>query len=216
MHLASRGVACLLPEYRIPADYEVAPRDILQEAREFWKWIRNNAAKLGLDSGRMTVAGSDAGALMALHVALPDVAERCHWFRKPHPLPPGPACVALFRGISDTDTRIADRIFYGADEEPRKALSPMRRIQQGLPPLFASHGGMDRVIDPRMTEALCREWKRKKNISHYAYLNRADHSYYHFNVNARFFEYLLSEWDAFMVEQGIWEEDSGVGNVLLG
>ncbi len=215
LHLVSRGVACILPEYRMPVNYDVAPRDILHEARELWAWVRDNAVELGIDPARITVAGSDVGGLMALHVALPDAPKHRRWFRKSPPLPPGPACVALFRGIVDTDTRIADRVLSGMNEEERKALAPARRIRKGLPPLFASHGGQDRVISPRMTEEFCREWTKKKNIGHYAYLNLADHSYYHFNVNARFFEFLLSEWDNFMVEQGIWDEDDGVGNVLL-
>ena len=46
--------------------------------------------------------------------------------------------------------------------------------------------------------------------------NVADHTFYHFNVNAAYFEQLLNSWSAFMVEQGIWEYNEGMDTGLLG
>ena len=86
-------------------------------------------------------AGSDAGGLMALHAALPDQPARWSLFRKKAPLPPGPAAVALFRGVCDLS---ADSVFKLTDTmtpEQRDSLNPLKRLQKGLPPLFASHGG---------------------------------------------------------------------------
>ncbi len=217
MHLACRGVASILPEYRTPSYYDIGSLDILREAREMWKWTYDNASELGLDGEKITVAGSDVGGLMALHICLPDMpsGSHWHWFKKTPELPFHPACVALFRGLSDTAVKLAERLMPDLDDEKRKALSPLRRVCRGLPPLFASHGGMDRLIEANLTTTLCKEWARKRNACHEALLDQADHSYYHFNVNARFFEYLLSEWDAFMVDHGIWLENNAVGNVLL-
>ena len=47
-------------------------------------------------------------------------------------------------------------------------------------------------------------------------LDVADHTFYHFNVNAAYFEQLLNSWSAFMVEQGIWEYNEGMDAGLLG
>ena len=44
----------------------------------------------------------------------------------------------------------------------------------------------------------------------------ADHTFYHFNVNAAYFEQLLNSWSSFMVEQGIWEYNEGMDAGLLG
>lgn len=90
LHLAQQGIAGIIPMFRTCGDYEVEPMDILEEGREAWAWVHGNAALLGLDPARITVAGSDAGGLMALHVALPDHSARWSLFRKKAPLPPGP------------------------------------------------------------------------------------------------------------------------------
>ena len=81
-----------------------------EEGREAWAWLHGNAALLGLDPARITVAGSDAGGLMALHVALPDHPARWSLFRKKAPLPPGPAAVALFRGVCDLTAQSAFKL----------------------------------------------------------------------------------------------------------
>lgn len=58
--------------------------------------------------------------------------------------------------------------------------------------------------------------EKKKNRSRFELLDVADHTFYHFNVNAAYFEQLLNSWSAFMVEQGIWEYNEGMDTGLLG
>ena len=58
--------------------------------------------------------------------------------------------------------------------------------------------------------------EKKKNRSRFELLDVADHTFYHFNVNAAYFEQLLNSWSAFMVEQGIWEYNEGMDAGLLG
>ena len=47
-------------------------------------------------------------------------------------------------------------------------------------------------------------------------LDVADHTFYHFNVNAAYFAQLLNSWSSFMVEQGLWEYNEGMDAGLLG
>lgn len=216
LHLAQQGIAGIIPMFRTRGAYEVEPLDILEEAREAWAWVYENASLLGLDPARITVAGSDAGGLMALHAALPDQPARWSLFRKKAPLPPGPAAVALFRGVCDLS---ADSVFKLTDTmtpEQRDSLNPLKRLQKGLPPLFASHGGRDRLLPWRTSERLAELWMKKRNKARFELLDVADHTFYHFNVNAAYFEQLLNSWSSFMVEQGLWEYNEGMDAGLLG
>ena len=216
LHLAQQGIASIIPMFRTRGAYEVEPLDILEEAREAWAWVYENAPLLGLDPSRITVAGSDAGGLMALHAALPDQPARWSLFRKQAPLPPGPAAVALFRGVCDLS---ADSVFKLTDTmtpEQRDSLNPLKRLQKGLPPLFASHGGRDRLLPWRTSERLTELWRKKRNKARFELLDVADHTFYHFNVNAAYFEQLLNSWSSFMVEQGLWEYNEGMDAGLLG
>ena len=216
LHLAQQGIAGIIPMFRTRGAYEVEPLDILEEAREAWAWVYENASLLGLDPARITVAGSDAGGLMALHAALPDQPARWSLFRKKAPLPPGPAAVALFRGVCDLS---ADSVFKLTDTmtpEQRDSLNPLKRLQKGLPPLFASHGGRDRLLPWRTSERLAELWMKKRNKARFELLDVADHTFYHFNVNAAYFEQLLNSWSSFMVEQGLWENNERMDPGLLG
>ena len=68
----------------------------------------------------------------------------------------------------------------------------------------------------KSSERLAELWRKKKNRSRFELLDVADHTFYHFNVNAAYFEQLLNSWSAFMVEQGIWEYNEGMDAGLLG
>lgn len=59
-------------------------------------------------------------------------------------------------------------------------------------------------------------WRKKKNRSRFELLDVADHTFYHFNVNAAYFEQLLNSWSSFMVEQGIWEYNEGMDAGIAG
>jgi hypothetical protein len=47
MHLAHRGIVCLLPEYRTHASYNVSAEDIIGDGLDAWKWLHHNAAGVG-------------------------------------------------------------------------------------------------------------------------------------------------------------------------
>ena len=99
VHLAHRGIVCLLPEFRTRARYGVRADDIINDGLDAWKWLHHNAAGLGINQSRITLAGADAGGLMALNCAMqPMIHEKKWWqFGKEDILPLQPACVAIFR-----------------------------------------------------------------------------------------------------------------------
>ena len=57
---------------------------------------------------------------------------------------------------------------------------------------------------------------KKRNKARFELLDVADHTFYHFNVNAAYFEQLLNSWSSFMVEQGLWEYNEGMDAGLEG
>ena len=81
MHLAHRGIVCLLPEFRTHARYNVSAQDIITDGLDAWKWLHHNAGGLGIDESRITLAGADAGGLMALNCAMQPMIHEKKWWQ---------------------------------------------------------------------------------------------------------------------------------------
>ncbi len=216
-HLAHRGIVCLLPEYRTHARYEVGADDIIGDGLDAWKWLQHNAAGLGIDSARITLAGSDAGGLMALNCAMqPLVYEKKWWeFKKQDILPAQPACVAIFRGVVDTDAPEARQLNIQSEAANPDALNPCSLLRRKLPALFCAHGMLDPLLDFEMRQWFCDEWERLGNKVELILSSTADHTITHFDVNPATFEQLLLGWDDFMVREAIWPEPDEETDMLM-
>ncbi len=218
LQLARRGILCLLPEYRTRAAYDVGAEDILQDASDIWNWTLDNASFLGIDPARVTLAGSDAGALMALHAGMPPKRSR-RWlgrpFRRREEPPPLPACIAVFRGIVDLEAPEAALLGLPEDGRDLAAFDPVSRLGKRLPALFSAHGMLDPLLDCRRSEWFAGEWKACGNDALHIACPHGDHAFLYFNVNPLAFEQILFGWETFMVERGIWSSAQMESELLL-
>lgn len=208
MHLASRGIVCILPEYRNHARYEVSAEDIITDGLDAWRWVRHNAPNLGLDQELISLAGSDAGALLALNVAMQPMVEKRKWWKigsRDIP-PPMPASVAIFRGIVDVEAPEAKLLHIKEETTDSNAINPCALLRRYLPPLFCAHGMADPLLDYGMREWFCEQWRSLDNEAEIVLCPTGDHTLTHFDVNPAAFEQILLAWENFMAEQGIWPE----------
>lgn len=131
-------------------DYGLAPQyrlsDIVDQVRRGLEWLMENAAELGVDSRRIYVSGSCAGAHLALTALLDD------WM--PEGLHPADAFAGaiLLSGIYDLEPL---RLTYvneplGLTSVTADQLSPIRHLPGRLPPLIVARGGAE-------TDEFCRQ-----------------------------------------------------------
>ena len=129
--LASLGLAVALPEYRVSHRDQTTIADAVDDAIAAVEWARENASDLGCDSGRVVLAGSSAGAHLALMVAAmkPDAAS------------------ALI--LWNTPCDLAD-VAPGADlsADQRRQLSPITHVRDAAsyPPMVLFHAVDDAVV----------------------------------------------------------------------
>lgn len=217
MHLSRRGIVCLLPEYRTPGRYDVTAEDIIAEGLDAWRWLHHNAGGLGIDVNRITLAGSDAGGLMALNAAMQPMEEEHKWWRpgSKDVLPLQPAAVAIFRGVVDTDAPEARLLRVNTDVAHPELVNPCDLLRRKLPPLFCAHGMLDPLLDYEMRVWFCEEWEKLGNTAEIVLCPAADHTLTSFDVNPAVFEQILLGWDTFMVQQGLWPEDDMAFDALM-
>lgn len=153
--LAGQGYVVFDIEYRLapPPTWRDAPADVNCAVG----WVKENAARYGVDPDRVALMGRSAGGHLALLTAY-----------APGEAPPSPGCD--LRGTPDTDVAAAvgfypptdlarlDRRGYLAGMDlfvggPRggvpdryRSLSPVSRADAGDPPTFLAHGGGDEIV----------------------------------------------------------------------
>lgn len=217
VHLAHRGIVCLLAEYRTPSRYDITAADILTDGCDAWRWIYHNAGGLGIDAERITLAGSDAGGLMALVAGMPAMLQTRKWWRpgSRDVYPLQPASVAIFRGVVDTDAPEARVLNVPSQVPDPAAANPCDLIRRGLPPLFCAHGMQDPLLDYEMRSWFCGEWEKAGNRAELVLCPAGDHTLTSFAVNPAVFEQVLLAWESFMVGEGIWPESAVESDALM-
>lgn len=141
---AARGFLAVPVEYRLvrEAPWPAQRDDIVAAAQ----WVAANAADLGIDAGRIVLAGSSAGG----HLALMAAAALGGKARIG-------AVVSLFSASELTLDQPAPKGTFAAPQlvgpdasaEALAAASPLHQVNADFPPVFLLHGGADWMIDPQ-------------------------------------------------------------------
>jgi acetyl esterase/lipase len=126
--LAASGWVCVTADYRLVPDARYP--DPLVDAKQVVAWVKERAADLGADPGRVFLAGCSAGGHLASVAALtPDQ----RWLQP---------------GFEHADTSVAGVIslygYYGAlDSRPGIDPRPVAHVRADAPPFLLAHGERD-------------------------------------------------------------------------
>lgn len=69
---ASLGAVAIAAEYRLSDQKTLTPLDAMADARDIVRWMRRNAANLGIDTARVAAYGVSAGGQLAASLAVLD------------------------------------------------------------------------------------------------------------------------------------------------
>src|SRR5262249_55498712 len=64
-YLAGRGMVAARADYRVKSRHNVTPDKCVEDAKSAVRWLRQNAAKLGIDPDRIAASGGSAGGHLA-------------------------------------------------------------------------------------------------------------------------------------------------------
>jgi acetyl esterase/lipase len=162
------GFAVVSMQYRL-AGQARAPAAV-EDVRCVMGWIARAAEREGLDSRRIVLLGTSAGAHLALMAASIDKNEGLD----PAECGPAPRAAAVIDFYGPTDLRpqslgawnspsIGNWVGQGeAGAAMAARMSPITRIKPGLPPVFIVHGDADPVVPLAASTALKAALERAK------------------------------------------------------
>ena len=204
LHFAARGAVAVAAETRTSVKNGTGPVESIEDARALIRWLRANADTFNLDPQKITIGGAAGGAYLALLATMPSVKE----------LPPvdgfdcRPQALILFSTLVNTAAKgpASERF---PDAKTAKRLSPTGLIRRKLPPMLLFHGTSDRITPFEEVEKFRRRMRWRGNACQIINFERADHSFFNFNVSHKNFELTIGAADRFLVEHGLLPPDEG-------
>ena len=139
-YLASRGMVAMAADYRVKSRNGTSPRECVQDGKSAVRWIRDNAARLGIDPERIAAGGGSAGGHVAAATGtldgLNEPGEDTSVCAKPNAL-------VLFNPVYDNGP---DGYGYDRVKDYYREISPLDNIKPGAPPTIVFLGTKDKLI----------------------------------------------------------------------
>lgn len=144
--LASRGMVAAVADYRVKSRQGTSPFECVKDGKSAVRWMRTNAARLGVDPGRIAAGGGSAGGHVAAATGtvtgLDEDADRS--------VSALPNALLLFNPVYDNGPK-----GYGHErvKDRYKEISPFHNIRKGMAPAIVFLGTNDKLIPVSTGEA---------------------------------------------------------------
>ena len=151
LHLAERGMVAISVDYRVLSRQKALPQDCLRDAKAAIRWVRANAARLGVDPERIVAGGGSAGGHLAAAVALVpgfEDGEHTDVSSMPNAMLLFNPAVILSPVAGHADLMPAEKfadISARMDNRPQE-IEPYHFVRAGLPPSIIFHGMNDEAV----------------------------------------------------------------------
>jgi acetyl esterase/lipase len=206
-YLASRGMVAIAADYRVASRQGVKAVECVRDAKSAIRYVRKNAARLGVDPQRIAAAGGSAGGHLAAACGTleefdePD--EDASISSKPNSmLLFNPAVVlAPVEGVVLNRERT-----FNMDERAgveARRISPYHHVKSGLPPTVIFHGKADKTVPYSSVEAFARAMQQAGNTCQLVGYDGEGHGFFnHGRGGGKMYATTLAEADRFLVGLG--------------
>ena len=170
-YLANRGMVAIPVDYRVKSRNGTLANIAVMDAKAAIRWVRTNAARLGIDPNRIAASGGSAGGHLAAATAmLPghDIET------SGQAVSPTPNAMILFNPVlitapvEDYPESMAAQMEKVKKLQPRlgappESMSPYHNIRSNLPPSIIFHGEEDPIVPYQQIELFVRAMKNAGN-----------------------------------------------------
>jgi acetyl esterase/lipase len=201
-HLATRGMVAIVADYRVKSRHDAKPADCVSDAKACVRWVRANAARLGIDPERIAAAGGSAGGHLAASVATLPGLDTATDDKSVSCLPnalvlynPG-TVMAPFPGLDLRGFGAGlDKDKFGC--EPTE-ISPLHHVKKGTAPTIIFHGLADTTVPYATVVKFTEVMKAAGNRCELVGFEGQPHGFFN---KAKYAE-TLAATDAFLVSLG--------------
>jgi len=200
-YLADRGMVCVQVEYRLlDRNDKKPPITCIEDAVDAFRWVRDHADQLGIDTQRIASGGGSAGGHLAAYLGT--IA--------PHASTDGetsarPNAMVLFNPVYDNGP---DGWGHQRVGKRYQAFSPMHNISKDTPPCIVYLGSEDHLIPVSTAENFQKKMQDAGVKSElHVYAGQGHGFFNHGKDGNKWYEKTIAETDAFLSELG-WLEDS--------
>jgi acetyl esterase len=166
-YFASRGMVAITADYRVASRQHAKPAQCVADAKSAIRWVRKNAARLGIDPNRVVASGGSAGGHLAGCLAVvPDLDEP----GEDTSISAVPNAAILFNPalvLAPLDGkdfgRLASRLTPERLGVKPEDISPAHHIHSNAPPIIVFHGKADNTVPFATTEAFAKKMKEAGN-----------------------------------------------------
>ena len=201
-YLASRGMVAITAQYRVKSRNKTTPFECVADGKSAIRWVRKNAAKLGIDDKRVAAGGGSAGGHVAAATGnctgLEEKGENLKISSKPDAL-------VLFNPVYDNSSK-----GYGHDRvKPKwKEISPLHNITKGSPPTIVFLGTEDKLIPVVTGQEYDRRMKAVGSRSELHLYKDATHGFFNKGKKGDHYPDTIFKMDKFLVSLGWLKSES--------
>jgi len=205
-YLAARGMVAMTADYRVGSRQGAKTVDCVRDAKSAVRWVRANAARLGVDPARIAAGGGSAGGHIAAAAATIREFDEPSENRSVSSVPDAlvlfnPAiALAPFGGQEPFPPEQAAQLHERIGEDP-KSLSPAHHVRKGAPPAIVFFGTADRLLAGG--QYFCDEMKKAGSRCELVTYEGQQHGFFNFGrPGNNYFLDTLKKADAFLVSLG--------------
>lgn len=155
-YFALRGMVTFSAQYRLIKANKTTPQECVKDGKSALRWVRKNAATLGIDPQRILAGGGSAGGHIAAAVAL------CEGFNEEgenQSISCRPEALLLYNPVFDNGP---GGFAHDLVKDYWKQISPIDNIDENAPPAIVILGTKDKFIPVATAERFETLMKEKK------------------------------------------------------
>ena len=195
-YLASRGMIAMTADYRVKSRQQTSPFECVKDGKSAVRWIRKNADKLGIDSGRIAAGGGSAGGHVAAATGtVPGLEEAS----EDQAISSKPNALVLFNPVYDNGPK-----GYGYErvKSQYQEISPIHNIRKGVPPAIVFLGDQDKLIPVETANKFKSLMEKAGSRSDLHIYKGQPHGFFNKGKKGNYYEKTVLAMDKFLLSLG--------------